>query len=207
MIGGIMPKLSALRWSLGIVATLLLIAGVSLSWGGGHPWRVTSPLSAVAALFGGDAYGGELHELELLQAALQRIGAELNQQANPRALASLRAEREAVMQRLREVASRVPADSLSPGIWRLIEPAAASAAAPGNAPGPVARPVEEAAPTRPAGELRAGLRPPAPVTDFSGLVLDQRPPWPLFTRRKPPHRAAPAAPGAASAPPDRAETR
>jgi hypothetical protein len=217
MTGGIMPKLSAMRWPIGIVAALLLIAGVSLSWDGSHASRLSSPLSAIAAFFGGDEYGGERRELELLQAALQRIEADLHQQANGRALASLRTEQEAVLYRVHEVARRVPADRIPPDIRRLIEPKSVLAIAPGTAPGiaagiapgSAARPIEEAAPSRPAGELRVGLRAPSAAVDFSGLALDQRPPWPLFTGRKPAAHASPApvAPSAAAVPADRAETR
>ena len=212
MTGGIMPKLSAVWWPVGVVAALLLIAGVSMAWSGLHASRGTSRLSTVFGFFGGDEYGGERRELELLQAALQRIEAELRQQANAKALASLRTEQEAVMHRVREVASRVPADSLSPDIRRLLQPETAAAPtpgtapgmaagiapgiapgmAPGIAPGPAARRVEEAAAPPPQPELRVGLPRPAPVADFSGLALEQRPPWPLFSGRKPPHPAAPA---------------
>jgi hypothetical protein len=213
MTGEIMPKLSAMRWPVGIVAALLLIAGVSLSWGGLHPLRATNPLSAISAFFDGDEYSGERRELEMLQAALQRIEGELHQQANARALASLRTQHEAVMQRLREASSRMPADSLPPDIRRLIEPKNALAApviapviaaviAPVIAPGPADRHVAEGVPPRPPAQLKTGLRLPAPVTDFSSLALEQRPPWPLFTGRKP-ARAAPAPP----APADRADAR
>jgi hypothetical protein len=213
MTGGLMPKIFAMRWPIGIVAALLLIAGVSLSWGGSHASRVTSPLSAISAFFAGDEYGGERRELRSLHAALQRIEVDLHQQPNARALASLRTEQEAVVQRVREVASRVPADILVPEIRRWLEPATDSVGSPGiatgiaavTAPGAAVRRVEETAPARPAGELRAGLRPPNPVAALDGLALDQRPPWPLFSGRKAPQRTAPATSAPASA--DRTETR
>jgi hypothetical protein len=174
-----------------------------------HPLLAPNPLSAISAFFDGSEYSGERRELEMLQAALQRIEGELHQQANARALASLRTQHEAVTQRLREASSRMPADHLPPDIRRLIEPkntsagaGIAAAIAPVTAPGPADRHVAEAVPPRPPAELRTGLRLPAPVADFSSLALDQRPPWPLFTGRKPP-RAAPAPPAAA----DRADAR
>ena len=217
-----MPKLSAMRWPIGIAAALLLIAGLSLSWGGSHPARLTSPLSVIAAFFAGDEYGGERRELESLRAALQRIEADLHQQANALALASLRTQQEAVVQRVREVASRVPADRIPPDLGRLLAPKSALAIAagiargiapgiapgnpPGIAPGSAARRIGEAAPSRPHGELRVGLRAPSAATDFSGLALDQRPPWPLFTGKKKAPRA-PSAPVAPSVPADRAKTR
>ena len=201
-----MPKLSAMRWPIGIVAALLLIAGLSLSWGGSNPLRATSPLSAITAFFAGDEYAGERRELLSLQAALERIEADLHQQANALALASLRTQQEAVVQRVREVASRVPADRIPPDLGRLIAPKSALAIAPGIAPGSPARRIEEAAPSRPGGELRVGLRPPSAAIDFSGLALEQRPPWPLFAGQKKAPRA-PSTPVAPSVPADRAKTR
>src|SRR6266705_2890685 len=88
---------------------------------------------------------------------------------------------------------------LATGIAPEIAPEIAAGFAPGSevriAPGPAARRIEEAAPTRPAGELRVGLRAPSAAADFSSLALDQRPPWPLFGRRKqaPPVPPAPSA--------------
>jgi hypothetical protein len=201
MTGGIMPKLFAMRWPIGIGVGLLLIAGVLLSWGSSRPSRSTSTLAAVSRFFTGDEYEGELGELQLLQSALHRINAELRQPATGLGLPSLRAEREAVVQRVRAVAKRMPADSLPPDIRRLIEPEAA----PAIAPGPAARPIEEAAPVRATSELQIGLRPPSPVADFSSLALAARPPWPVFLPRPHPRRAAPAAPAADR--PDPAETR
>jgi hypothetical protein len=199
MTGGIIPRLSAMRWPIGIIVGLLLIAGVSLSWDSLHGSRVTSPLSAISSFFTADEYDGELRELRFLQAALRRIEADVQQQPNGLALSSLRTQQESVMQRVREVAIRVPADSLPPDIIPLIASEAAATLAPGLA---VPR-IEEAAPVRTAGELRVGLRPPAPVADFSSLALDA-PSWPLFIGRPQPRRAAPA-PSATAA--DRAETR
>jgi hypothetical protein len=201
MTGGIMPKLSAMRWPIGIGAALLLIAGVSLFWSSSHPSRGAGPFAAISWFFTGDEYEGEIRELQLLQAALHRITAELRQQATGFGLASLRTEQEAVMQRVREVASRLPADSVPPDIRRLIEPEAA----PTVAPGPAARPIAEAAPVRAASELRIGLRPPSAVADFSSLALAVRPPWPVFLQRPHPRRATPATPAADRT--DRAETR
>jgi hypothetical protein len=206
MTGGIMPKLLALRWPIGIAVGLLLIAGVWLSSGSSHGSRGTSPPSAIYSFFTGDEYGSELRELQFLREALERIEAELQQKTNGSALASLRTEQGAVMQRARQVASRVPVDRLPPGLSRLIEletapaPVAAAAAAPGIA----ARSSNEAAPIREAGELLVGLGPPSPVADVPGLALDTRPPWLLFIGRKEPHRAAPAP---SAAPADRTETR
>ena len=196
MIGGITPKLSAMRWPIGIGVVLLLIAGVSVFWIGSHPSRGTGPFVAISSFFAGEEYEGEVRELQFLQTALQRIKAELLQQAIGLGTPSLRAEHDAVMQRVREVASRVPADSLPPDIRRLIEPEAA----PAVAAGPAARPIEEAAPVRAASELQIGLRPPSPVADFSGLALAARPPWPIFLQRPHPPRATPTTA-------DRAETR
>ncbi len=199
-----MPKLFAARWPIGIAVAVLLVLAVSISWGSSHPSRITSPLSAISSFFTGsftgDEYGGERRELQSLQAALHRIEAELQQQANGLALASLRTEQAAVMQRMREVASRVPADSLPPDIGPLIEPETAPTLAAGLA----ARRIEEAAPVREAGELHVGLRPPSPGADFSSLALGAASRLPLFIGRPQARRAAPAPSTAAK---DRAETR
>ena len=140
-----MPKLSAARWPIGIVLALLAIAAVSLSWGSPQALRLASPLAAIAALFAGDEFAGERRELRFWQEALERIAAELQQRTNALMAASLRTERETIMERVREVAGRMPRDSLPPEIRRLIEPEALPAPAPALA----ARPPEQAAPTRP----------------------------------------------------------
>src|SRR4029077_12300819 len=117
--------------------------------------RVTSPLAAISWLFTADEHDGEISELLFLEAALHRLEGELRQRADGLGLPSLRIEHDAVMQRVREVASQVPADSLPPDIRRLIQPEAAVTIAPGRA----ARPIQEAAPARKTGELQIGLRP------------------------------------------------
>jgi hypothetical protein len=220
MSGGIMPKFFALRWPIGVVGALLLIAGAAFFWGGSQNLRVTSPLAAISAFFAGGEDGGERRELRFLQAALQRIEAELQQQANGLATASLRIEREAVTQRVREVASLLPADSLPPEIRLLIEPEVTLTPVPAPAPRPAAIPVpapapesfpglaarrgEEAEPTGKIGELRVGLRPPAAVADFSGLALQASSRLPAFAQRPPASRTAPATP---TAPPTAAADR
>jgi hypothetical protein len=213
MTGGIMPKLLALRWPIGIGVGFLLVAGVWLSSGSSHGSRGTSPVSAISAFFTGDEYASELRELGFLREALERIEAELQQKTNGSALASLRTEQAAVMQRARQVASRVPVDRLPPDISRLIEPETAPAPAPAAAAAPsAARSIDEAAPApigqreagRETSELRVGLAPPTPVTDITSLALDTRSPWLLFIGPKEPRRAAPA-PSAASL--NRAEMR
>ena len=104
-----MPKLSAMRWPIAIGLVLLLIAGVSLFWGSSHPSRGASPFAAISWFFTGDEYEGEIRELQLLQAALHRITAELRQQAPGFGLASLRTEREAVT---RDMRSAMMSDAL-----------------------------------------------------------------------------------------------
>ena len=156
-----MPKFFALRWPIGIIGALLLIAGSAFFWGGSQNLRVTAPLAAISAFFAGGEDGGERRELRFLQAALQRIEAELQQQANGLATASLRIEREAVMQRVREVASLLPADSLPPDIRLLIEPEIAVTPVPGPVPGPAPRPAPIPAPA-PAAPVAGPVPAPAP---------------------------------------------
>jgi hypothetical protein len=209
-----MAKLLALRWPIGIGAGLLLIAGVWLSSGSSHGSWGTSPPSAIYSFFTGDEYGSELRELGFLREALERIEAELQQKTNGSALASLRTEQEAVMQRARQVASRVPVDRLPPDLSALIEPQTAAApatvaappAVPAAAPGIAVRSIDEAAPIsqreagRELGDLHVGLGPPSPAAEVTSLALDTRSPWLLFIGPKEPRRASPA-------PADRAETR
>jgi hypothetical protein len=212
-----MAKLSALRWLIGIGVGLLLIAGVWLSLGSSRGSQGTNP-PAIYSFFTGDEYGGELRELGFLREALERIEVELQQKTNGSALASLRTEQEAVMQRARQVASRVPVDRLPRDFSALITPQTAAPPIPVVAPAPVAVPVvapgiavrsiDEATPIRAAGELSVGLGPPSPVADVTSLALDTRSSWLLFIGPKEPRHAAPA-PSAASGSGagDRAETR
>jgi hypothetical protein len=202
MTGGIVPKLLALRWPIGIGVGLLLIAGVWLSSGISHGSRGTSPLSAISAFFTADEYSSELRELGFLREALERIEAELQQKTNGSALASLRTEQEAVMRRARQVASRVPVDRLPPDVSRLIEPETAPAPAPASVA--EAAPVSQREAGRAPGELHVGLAPPSPVAAATSLARDTGSLWLLFIGPKEPRRAAPA-PSAASL--NRAEMR
>jgi hypothetical protein len=202
MTGGIMPKLSAMRWPIGITVVLVLIAGVSLSWGDAHPSRVVSPLAAISAFFTVDERGSEIRELQFLEAALHRLDGELRQRAGGGGVPSLQTEHEAVLLRVREVASRVPADSLPPDIRRLIEPEPEPA--PTITSALTTRSIQEAAPVRAVSELQIGLRPPSLAADFSSLSLAAQPPWPIFLPRQHARRAAPAAPATVA---DPVETR
>ena len=152
MTGGIMPKLAAARWPIGIFGSF--VALLFFVWGASNAMRDKTVSGTVASFFDGD-FSAELREARFFIAALGRIDAEMPQVQNTSVAASLRTERAAVLARLREVARHVPAGELSADIRSLLEPAPAAPvnaapAAPAVAP-PPARTVE----------LRPGLTQPA----------------------------------------------
>jgi hypothetical protein len=200
MTGGIMPRLSAIRWPIGVFVALLLVAGLAFLIGSLPAWR-TSPLSAIAAVFASDEYRSERQELQFYAAALHRIEVEMRQEGDSPVAPSLRVEQEAVQQRLREVAGRLPADLMPADIRSLIAPKPAPAPDPTLTSGAVVRPVEPAAPVSGGGELRVGLRPPAPT---AGLAVDAPRSLPAALDR-PPARGITTNPLAATV--DRAERR
>ena len=181
MTGGIMPKLAAARWPIGIFVVLLFF-----TWGATHALREKSVAGAAWSLLDGGDFDGERRELQFWLAALGRIETEMRHSLNGSASVSLRTEQSAVLARLREVASRVPPASLPADIRSVIEPepAAASAAA------IVALAVEQPAPTLPAGELRAGLGRPAAMADLNSLVFVAPPAPPVFIEKRHAPRAA-----------------
>src|SRR5260370_13207990 len=146
MTGSIMQRILAARWPIGIFVALLLVA-----WGVSTGLRGRSVLGAISAFFDGGDFDAERRELGFWLAALGRIDTELQQQLNGPAAASLRIEREPVLTRLREVASRVPSDNLPAEIRSLLEPPPTPAPEPAVA----ARPLAPAAPVPPVPSLSA----------------------------------------------------
>jgi hypothetical protein len=170
MTGGIMPKLFAVRWPLAIVAGVLLLAGTI-----GFATALSSRPANDAA--GRDDYAGERRQLLFFKAAVGRIDDELRH-GGTAATASLRSEREAVLRRMREVASRVPADRMPPDIAAMLPPAPAAAASDTSArptPLPPAKAVVR--------EFQTGLGMRPAETDFSSIALDRPPPLPVYVER------------------------
>jgi hypothetical protein len=176
MTGGIMPKLFAVRWSIALSVMLLLAAGTigfatSLS---GRPANDSAP---------GDDYAGERQQLLFYKAALGRIDDELRHRGAG-ATPSLRGERESVLHRMREVASRVPPERLPAEIPALLQPVSAATVA-GGSPPKSAQP----APRIEMRELQTGLGIRQADIDFSSLAIDPLPPLPVYIER-PTHRVA-----------------
>jgi hypothetical protein len=177
MTGGIMPKLFAVRWPLGISIMLLLTAG-TVGFATSLSGRPTTDAAFV------DDYAGERQQLLFFKAAIGRIDDELRHRGGT-VTPSLRSEREAVLRRMREVASRVPAERLPAEIAMLLQPA--PAAAPINV---TARPTEPPAPKVEVRELQTGLGSRQADIDFSSLALDRPAPLPVYVERPPPRRVA-----------------
>jgi hypothetical protein len=175
MTGGIMPKLFAVRWPLGISVVVLLAAGTI-----GFATSLSSRPTIDAAV--ADDYAGERQQLSFFKAAIGRIDDELRHRGAA-ATPSLRIEREAVLRRMREVAGRVPAERLPAEIATLLQ--SAPAAAPNNV---TARPTERAAPKIEVRKLQTGLGTKQAEIDFTGLALELPEPLPVFVER-PPRRA------------------
>lgn len=104
-----MPKPLTMRWVLGIAA--IMFAGLGIAFA----WQMPSSIDRMA---GGPAVAnqGEFErrqgELAFLKAALDRLEAEARQDPESPAMRSLRAEQQAIVLRMREVARRMPEDSL-----------------------------------------------------------------------------------------------
>ena len=184
-----MPKLFAVRWPIGIFVAVLLIAG-TIAFATTLSGR---PANDTAA---SDDYAGERQQLLFFKAAVGRIDEELRHRGAA-ATPSLRGEREAVLRRMREVASRVPAERLPPEVAVLLPPATPAAAA--EAP---TRPrerlgskveVREPAPKVEVRELQTGLGNCQVDIEFS-LAVDRPLTLPVYVER-PPRRAEPVRDG------------
>ena len=160
---------------------LLMIAGGFLAW------RAERLLWAAVAAFDDGGRAGAARELRFLKAAFDRVEGQLRGQAGDPAASSLQREQEAVLERMREVAGRVPRASLPPDIRRLV------AAPPPPGPADVADPAEppSTAPAIAVGELHVGLPTAALPAGYPGLTIDPGLTLPLFVevpRAAPPPR-------------------
>lgn len=187
MIGGIMPKSFAVRWPVGLAPSLLLIAAVIAVLPAVGAFSAAIRLGVILGLVERDDFAGERDELRFFGAALDRIDAELGQKGDA-AQPSLRKAREAVVQRIREIAIRVPRDRLPADALRLVS------AAPGRLPA-ASQAEAPAAASRPP-VLLTGLEAPRPASNPGLPLLDANLPLPLFVDRAPPaaRTRSPAAP-------------
>ena len=165
-----MPKLFAVRWALGVSVILLLTAG-TIGFATSLSGRPSNDAAAI------NDYAGERQQLLFFKAAIGRIDDELRHRGAA-ATPSLRSEREAVLRRMREVASRVPAERLPAEIAILLQ------SAPATAPITVtARPAERPTPEVEIRELQTGLGTRQADIDFSDLALDRPEPLPVYVER------------------------
>jgi hypothetical protein len=166
----IMPKLFAMRWPIGICAALLLLSGAI-----GFATTLTSRGTDDSRL--NDDFAGERQQLLFFKAALGRIDEELRDRRST-ATPSLRSEREAVLRRMQEVASRMPPERLPADIAVLLRPVPAAAAAAAPAP-----PSQRAAPPIEVRRWQTGLGTRYVEIDLSDLVLDAPSPLPVYIER------------------------
>jgi hypothetical protein len=105
-----MPKLLMMRWVLGIAVVSMAALGVIIGWPSA-PAGI-GRTSGGAGVFDQGDFARRRDELLFLQAAFDRLEAESKQDPNGPAFRSLRAEQEAIVQHMREVARLMPAESL-----------------------------------------------------------------------------------------------
>jgi hypothetical protein len=104
-----MPKPLIMRWVLGIAAIMFAGLGIAFAWQ--MPASIDRVAGGPAALNQGE-FERRQGELAFLKAALDRLEAEARQDPESPAMRSLRAEQQAIVLRMREVARRMPEDSL-----------------------------------------------------------------------------------------------
>jgi hypothetical protein len=199
-----MRRWSATRWPGGVRAAAVAVAALLLGAGGFLAWRAEGRLWRVIAAFDRTELGGTTRELRFLKAAYDRIAGQLQDHAGNPAAASLRREREAVLERMREVAEETPAASLPPDIRRLLAAPTPALAVGGGAPRQPAR-----APAIEVGALHVGLSTSSPLAGFAGLTIDPDLTLPLFVEvlhnpaRQPRHHRRPPARASAERAADR----
>src|SRR5438067_172800 len=155
---GHMAKLIMMRWVLGIATVSAAVLVIAIAWQSASSGvgRVSSATSAADQ----SDFARRRDELRFLQAAFDRLDAESRQDPNGPALRSLRAEQDAIVLQMREVARPLPADSLPPALRHLAtaEPrSAAEPALPANPAQASASPAASPIPVAASRELRAGL--------------------------------------------------
>ena len=105
-----MPKLLMMRWVLGIAIVWIVALGVIIGWPSA-PSGIGRMSGSPSVSDQGD-FARRRDELSFLKAAFDRLDAEAKEDPNGPALRSLRAEQDAIVLRMREVARLLPAESL-----------------------------------------------------------------------------------------------
>src|SRR5690242_12454072 len=106
MTGGIVLKLLAARRPIGVWLVVLPVIALCIGLAGLRPAWITNRVGAMFPFLEADEFAAERDQLLFFRAALGRIDAELYGRSNTSP--SLRAERQAVLLRMREVANRMP---------------------------------------------------------------------------------------------------
>jgi hypothetical protein len=156
-----MPKLLMMRWVLGIAIVSIVALGVIIGWPSA-PSGIGRMSGSPSVSDQGD-FARRRDELSFLKAAFDRLDAEAKEDPNGPALRSLRAEQDAIVLRMREVARLLPAESLPSALRALAKdeprtaPAAPLPAGPGSASGTAAV----------SSGLKVGLRSPSLVPDLA----------------------------------------
>jgi hypothetical protein len=165
---GIMPKMFAARWPIAAFAAVSLIAATI-----GFATTLSSrPANDPTTR---DNYAGERQQLLFFKAAVGRIDEELRLRGAA-ATSSLRSEREAVLQRMREVASRVPPERLPPDLAAMLPP---------GPPESTSRPPDRSVAKVAVRDFQTGLGIKSADIDFDSLALDRPPPLPVYVERAP----------------------
>jgi hypothetical protein len=172
-----MPKLSTMGPLIAAALLSLGVLGVIVNWaaqsGGGGVFGNFTWLDQ-------DDFGRRQRELLFLKAAFDRLEAEALQDPNGPATPSLRAEQQAVLRHMREVARPLPADVVPGEMRRLVKGEAPAAPEPPEVSGQFAAPAVSAALSH---ELQTGMSRPSPVVElgvsrnpgFGVIVLVARP--------------------------------
>ena len=209
-----MPKPLMTRWLIGIALAAVAVLGIASVW---QARSADDSVPARSAAGEPSDKPRRQQELRFLKAAFDRLEAEAKQNPNSPALRSLRAEQQAVVLQMREVAHPLRADSMPEEVRRLlgIEPTPSTAAVVEKTPKEEPRPAVIAAPgnpattAAPAGELKPGggsaSREPTLVLPrdpaLSGLVLIVRPRPPRPASDAPAEKPAERQPASAEAKP------
>src|SRR5436309_2988856 len=154
-----MPNPLMTRWLIGIALAAVAVLGIA------SVWQARSAGDSVPARSAAGEPSDKprrQQELRFLKAAFDRLEAEAKQNPNSPALRSLRAEQQAVVLQMREVAHPLRADSLPEEVRKLlgIDPTPSPAAVVENPRKEEPRPAVVAAPTSPAAASPAIIAAP-----------------------------------------------
>jgi hypothetical protein len=159
--GESMPKQLMMRWVLGIAVVSMAALGAIIGWP--SPPTGIGRMSGSPSVYDQSDFARRRDELLFLKAAFDRLEAESKQDPNGPAFRSLRAEQEAIVLRMREVARPLPAESLPAALRALAKDAPRTVAEP-----TLAAPPEEARGSAAASSrLKVGLGSRSAVPDLA----------------------------------------